>query len=249
MPIDPITAQLGAAVIGKAGNFIQSKINRNTQNEYNSPAAHIERLKAAGLSPSMYYNGSASQQADVGLEQTDMDMSQNIIAASQQAKTAAEINKAKAETNILNTEAAIKQNELKVSKGITDYKTQTVYGEGQGFGQQQVIELMDEADTKKYKKQAAQHQAAILEAQSQNEKERLLKENLLKDAQTAAASSGIELNEKKMEQLQQIIEKTNDTNAAIDNMIESLKDSGWNDIYTSALKAILRNWTNVIKAR
>lgn len=76
--MDPATILgIAAPIVGSGLKYaIENKRAdkiRERENKYNSPQEQIKRLKKAGVSPSMFYNGGGLVTADVGTQQTKMD--------------------------------------------------------------------------------------------------------------------------------------------------------------------------------
>lgn len=130
----PIPAAIGAALIGAgtsaASNVIQNaggkrrmkyqaRLNREQwelQNEYNTPSAQIERLKAAGLNPNLIYGtsptsavGNAGAIAPVKQSEFRADNPIQAIATYANLKqTQATTNNTQAQNEVIQNEAALK---------------------------------------------------------------------------------------------------------------------------------------------
>lgn len=134
MPISPLLGSVIGSAVDTAGGLLGGLINHNRNqkawreaNEYNSPRAQMDRLKAAGLNPNLVYgNGSAVNTAptqktsDINIDNVGTKGLSNYVAMANQRASNDLIEKQK---EFINAQIADKYSNIKYRDYAQTFKT------------------------------------------------------------------------------------------------------------------------------
>lgn len=130
LPFLPLIASGVEALGGLASNIIGNKQNKkmwDMQNEYNSPKAQMERLRAAGLNPNLVYGSgtvanTSSNSPQYNAPEIGKHLSNGVLAYAQMKKNTLEMENMKAQNNVINAQADYLRSQISNNQSQITYR-------------------------------------------------------------------------------------------------------------------------------